>query len=87
VAEETLDRVSITTNKQITPDDPNPPLRPSGIRMGSPAATTRGMDENDMRRLAGWIHEALAKREDDEAIAKLREQVESFCRRFPVPGL
>ncbi len=87
VAEETLDRVSITTNKQITPDDPNPPLRPSGIRMGSPAATTRGMDEDDMRRLAGWIHQALSEREDEAAVARLRDEVEAFCRRFPVPGL
>ena len=87
LAEETLDRVSITTNKQITPDDPNPPLRPSGIRMGSPAATTRGMEEADMRRLAGWIHEALTSREDDAAIERIRGEVEKFCRGFPVPGI
>ena len=55
--------------------------------MGTPAATTRGMGEDDMRRLAGWIHEALAKREDEAALAALRERVEEFCRRFPVPGL
>ena len=51
VAEEALDAVNITTNKQIIPDDPNPPLRPSGIRLGTPAATTRGMKEHEMRRL------------------------------------
>ncbi len=87
VAEETLDRVSVTTNKQIVPDDPNPPLRPSGIRMGTPAATTRGMDEADMDRLAGWIHETLTRREDDAEVARIREEVESFCRGFPVPGI
>jgi glycine hydroxymethyltransferase len=87
VAEETLDRVAITTNKQIVPDDPNPPLRPSGIRLGTPAATTRGMDEADMARLGGWICRALAAREDDAALAALADEVRAFCTRFPVPGL
>jgi glycine hydroxymethyltransferase len=87
VAEETLDRISITTNKQITPDDPNPPLRPSGIRIGTPAATSRGMDEGDMVKLGGWIARALAEREDEDALTGLREEVEAFCRGFPVPGI
>ena len=60
VAEETLDRVSITVNKQLIPDDPRPPLRPSGIRLGSPAATARGMEEAEMKLLAEWIVDALA---------------------------
>jgi glycine hydroxymethyltransferase len=87
VAEQTLDRVSITTNKQIIPDDPNPPLRPSGIRLGTPAATTRGMVESDMQRLAGWIVDALEHREDEPRLAALRVEVEEFCSRFPVPGV
>jgi glycine hydroxymethyltransferase len=87
VAEQTLDRVSITTNKQIIPDDPNPPLRPSGIRLGTPAATTRGMVERDMQRLAGWIVDALEHREDEPRLAALRVEVEEFCSRFPVPGV
>jgi glycine hydroxymethyltransferase len=87
VAERTLDRVSITTNKQIIPDDPNPPLRPSGIRMGTPAATTRGMVEADMGRLGGWIVNALRQRSDERRLEALRRDVESFCERFPVPGL
>jgi glycine hydroxymethyltransferase len=87
VAEETLDRIAITTNKQITPDDPNPPLRPSGIRIGTPAATSRGMDEGDMVKLGGWIARALTEREDEDALTGLREEVEAFCRGFPVPGI
>jgi glycine hydroxymethyltransferase len=86
-AEETLDLVAITTNKQIIPDDPNPPLRPSGVRLGTPAATTRGMDERDMANLGRWIAEALRKRDDAPALARLRAEVEVFCLRFPVPGL
>ena len=87
VAEESLDEISITTNKQIIPDDPNPPLRPSGIRIGTPAATARGMKETEMARLAGWIVAGLKQREDAAAVAKLRAEVEQFCRGFPVPGL
>jgi len=87
VAEETLDRIAITTNKQIIPDDPNPPLRPSGIRIGTPAATSRGMNEEDMVKLGGWITRALAEREDEGAISALRREVEAFCRGFPVPGI
>ena len=86
-AERTLDKVSITTNKQIIPDDPNPPLRPSGIRIGTPAATTRGMDASDMAKIAGWIMEALRAADDDARLAALREEVEAFCLRFPVPGI
>jgi glycine hydroxymethyltransferase len=87
VAEETLDRIAITTNKQVIPDDPNPPLRPSGIRIGTPAATSRRMKEEDMVKLGGWIARALAEREDEGALAALCEEVEAFCRGFPVPGI
>ncbi len=86
-AERVLDKVSITTNKQIIPDDPKPPLRPSGIRIGSPAATTRGMNEQHMARIAGWLVEALRQHEDAARIEALRGEVEEFCRGFPVPGI
>jgi glycine hydroxymethyltransferase len=86
-AEEALDQVSITTNKQIIPDDPNPPLRPSGIRIGTPAATTRGMLEDDMHRLGAWIVETLAHRDDPASLSRLCREVEEFCSRFPVPGI
>ncbi len=87
VAEETLDAVSITTNKQIIPDDPNPPLRPSGVRLGTPAATTRGMKENEVRRLAGWMVKALKNHDDQATIDSVRKEVEEMCRQFPVPGI
>ena len=87
VAEETLDAVSITTNKQVIPDDPNPPLRPSGIRLGTPAATTRGMGEEDMKKLGLWITEALRKHEDERALETMKAEVEALCGRFPVPGI
>ena len=87
VAEELLDEVGITTNKQIVPDDPNPPLRPSGIRIGTPAATTRGMREAEMEKLAGWIAEVLSKPDDGERRKAIRREVEIMCTGFPVPGI
>jgi glycine hydroxymethyltransferase len=83
-AEARLDAISITANKQVIPDDPRPPLRPSGLRIGTPAATTRGMLEADMETLAAWIATALRSSAEPRA---LRDEVESFCSRFPVPGL
>ncbi len=87
IAEETLDKVSITVNKQLIPDDPRPPLRPSGIRLGSPAATTRGMEEPEMKLLAEWTIDALRRHGDDERLDAMRQDIERFCLRFPVPGV
>jgi glycine hydroxymethyltransferase len=87
VAEETLDAVSITTNKQIIPDDPNPPLRPSGVRLGTPAATTRGMREPEMRQLGSLIMKAVVNHEEQYALQQIRQEVEEMCRRYPVPGI
>jgi len=86
-AEEVLDGVSITTNKQIIPDDPNPPLRPSGVRLGSPAATTRGMGQAEMAEIGSWIVDALEGRADAARLQGIRAEVEAMCQRFPVPGL
>ena len=87
VAEEALDAVSITCNKQVIPDDPNPPLRPSGIRLGTPAATTRGMTATQMRLLGGWITDALRNHDDAATLARIKGEVEETCLRFPVPGI
>jgi glycine hydroxymethyltransferase len=86
-AEILLDRVGITTNKQIIPDDPNPPLRPSGIRLGTPAATTRGMKEMDMERIGGWIIDTLKNSEDETRLEQIGEEVRAFCLQYPVPGI
>jgi glycine hydroxymethyltransferase len=86
-AERILDAVGLTTNKQVVPDDPNPPMRPSGIRLGSPAATTRGMGEPEMRRLAEWIHLVLSQPRGACEVRQIAAEVEAFCARFPVPAL
>ena len=86
-AEETLDRIGITTNKQVIPDDTRPPLRPSGIRLGTPACTTRGMDESDMTSLAEWMVAALKAPSDNVALDRIRRDLKELCARYPVPGL
>jgi glycine hydroxymethyltransferase len=87
VAQEALDRIGVTTNKQVIPDDPLPPVRPSGLRLGTPACTTRGMGEDDMRKIAGWMVAALRAPEDEASLAKIKAETEALCHRYPVPGI
>jgi len=86
-AERALDRIGITTNKQILPDDSRPPLRPSGIRIGTPACTTRGMGTDSMEFLARTIVDAIIHRQDDAAVRGLQASVQELCAHFPVPGI
>ena len=86
-AEEALDTVGLTTNKQIIPDDPRPPLRPSGVRLGTPACTTRGMSEADMTQIAQWIVRTLRRSSDKATTEQTRQAVREMCRRYPVPGI
>jgi glycine hydroxymethyltransferase len=86
-AENVLDAMAITTNKQVIPDDPRPPLRPSGIRLGTPAATTRGMGEPEMCRIGEFIAAALQANGDEAVVARLRSECVEMCRAFPVPGV
>jgi glycine hydroxymethyltransferase len=87
VAETALDHAGLTVNKQVVPDDPRPPLRPSGIRLGTPAMTTRGMREAEMQQVAKWMTRALRASQDATALAAIKAEVTALCRRFPVPGL
>jgi glycine hydroxymethyltransferase len=87
VAETALDAAGLTVNKQVIPDDPRPPLRPSGIRLGTPAVTTRGMRESEMQQVARWMVRALRAHQDANALAAIKSEVTALCRTFPVPGL
>ena len=75
VAEEALDKIGLTLNKNSVPDDPNPPFRPSGIRLGTPAMTTRGLKEEHMELIAEWMKRAIDGREDEKISQNLREEV------------
>jgi glycine hydroxymethyltransferase len=83
-AEQSLDRAAITVNKNAIPFDINPPLNPSGIRLGSPAVTTRGFTETEMREVGGLISEVLTHVTDDRIIASVRQKVAALAARFPL---
>jgi glycine hydroxymethyltransferase len=83
-AEKALGEAGITVNKNAIPFDTNPPMKPSGIRIGSPAMTTRGMKEAEMRQISHWIAEALDHRTDAAVLAKIRKQVLGMAEAFPL---
>ena len=86
-AEELFDRIGITLNKNVIADDPRKPLDPSGVRLGTPAVTSRGMKEAEMKQLVAFMLDAVAKRNDHEALDRLHEEVKAFCKKYPVPGI
>jgi glycine hydroxymethyltransferase len=86
VAEKALDAAGITVNRNGIPFDSRPPLDPSGVRVGTPALTTRGMREPEMRRIAGWIGEVLAAPEDAMVLQRVRGAVGELCQHFPAPA-
>ncbi len=83
-AELALGKAGITVNKNAIPYDTNPPLKPSGIRIGTPALTTRGMGEAEMRTIGGWIAKALEQRNDDAALERIRGEVAELANQFPL---
>jgi glycine hydroxymethyltransferase len=85
-AEHTLGEAGITVNKNAIPYDTNPPMKPSGIRIGTPALTTRGMKEPEMRVIAGWIAQALAHRTDAAKLRQIRDEVLEMAEKFPLYG-
>jgi glycine hydroxymethyltransferase len=86
-AETLLDAIGITVNKNAIPFDKNPPNIASGIRVGTPATTTRGFGEDEMREIGGLIVKAIQGRDDNVAKQAIRDSVRDMCARFPVPGL
>jgi glycine hydroxymethyltransferase len=88
-AAKALDRAGIELNYNTVPFDPRKPFDPSGVRIGTPAATSRGMGIADMARVAGWIDQVIEaeKAGDEAAIEKVAAEVHDFARGFPMPGL
>jgi len=85
-AEAALGKAGITVNKNAIPFDSNPPMKPSGVRIGTPALTTRGMKEPEMRTIAKWITAALEHRADDEKLGKIHGEVRELAEKFPLYG-
>ena len=86
IAEKALDDIGLTANKNAIPDDTEPPFRPSGLRLGTPAMTTRGLKESDMEKVAEWMLQAINNREDIEKLSNLHDEVIEFARQFPLPS-
>ncbi|MEX0881546.1 MAG: serine hydroxymethyltransferase [Candidatus Saccharimonadales bacterium] len=84
--EDVLDAIGLTLNKNVIPDDPLPPYRPSGIRLGTPAITTRGLKEGDMAKVAEWMHQAVKNRKNSKKLNSLHNEVKEFCLQFPLPS-
>lgn len=86
IAEEALDKIGLTLNKNSVPDDTLPPFRPSGIRLGTPALTTRGLTEKHMQQIAEWMKQAIDARDDEPTLTKIRQEVKQFALQFPLPS-
>jgi glycine hydroxymethyltransferase len=86
-AEAALEAVHITVNKNAIPFDPQPPVRTSGLRLGTPAVTTRGFGPDEMRLIAELIHDAIAERADPEAVTRTRQRAMKLAMSFPLPGV
>ncbi|MEK7664811.1 MAG: serine hydroxymethyltransferase [Patescibacteria group bacterium] len=85
-AEKALDEIGITINKNMIPDDPRKPMDPSGVRIGVPAITTRGMKEKEIKIIANWINSAIENHNDKKTLIKLRKDVIRLCKKFPLPS-
>jgi glycine hydroxymethyltransferase len=81
-----LDKVGLSANCNSIPDDPLPPFKPSGLRLGTPAMTTRGFEEEHMSQVAGWLEQSIKNRNDDKILNKLSNEVKEFCLQFPLPS-
>ena len=86
VVEEALDKIGLTLNKNAVADDTLPPFRPSGVRLGTPAITTRGLSEEHMAQLAEWIKQAIDNRDDDNKLAIIHQEVIGLACQFPLPS-
>lgn len=86
IVEEALDKIGLTLNKNSIANDTLPPFRPSGIRLGTPAITTRGLKEEHMAQIALWMRQAVDGREDEAKLAELCQEVKTFALQFPLPS-
>lgn len=86
-AEIVLDKVGISVSRSTIPNDPNPPLNPSGVRFGTPAITTRGMEEEEIKKIIVWINSAIEHRDEIEVLEVIKKEVKKMCLNFPIPSI
>jgi glycine hydroxymethyltransferase len=86
VAEEALDKIGLTLNKNAIADDPLPPYKPSGIRLGTPAITTRGLLEPEMKQIAKWMKRAIDNYQDEKLLAEMKQEVRELALKYPLPN-
>ncbi len=83
-AEKALEKVGISVSRSTIPNDPNPPMNPSGIRIGTPAITTRGLNEDDCKNVARIIDQAIINREDETTLSELQGEIKKLCEKYPL---
>ncbi|MDO8592642.1 MAG: serine hydroxymethyltransferase [bacterium] len=82
-----LDKCGISVSRSTIPNDPNPPLNPSGVRFGTPAITTRGMKQEEIKKIVTWINAAIEQREEPEMLENIKKEVREMCLSFPIPSI
>ena len=82
-----MEKAGLVANYNTIPFDPRKPFDPSGVRIGTPSVTSRGMRESEMARIAEWMDRAVTHHDDDAVLAKIAGEVSELCRDFPAPGL
>ena len=85
-AQELLDKIGLTANCNAIPNDTLPPFRPSGLRLGTPAITTRGLKEQDMATIAKWMQQAIKNKNDQKVLQQLKNEIKEFATKFTLPS-
>jgi len=85
--EEILDKVGISVSRSTIPNDPNPPMKPSGVRLGTPAITSRGMKEEEIRKVAEWVDQAIKNKNNESELNRIKEEVRQLCLSYPIPSI
>ncbi len=86
-AEIILERCGISVSRSTIPNDPNPPMNPSGVRFGTPAITTRGMKQDEVKKIVGWINSAIEQKDEAEMLESIKKEVKEMCLEFPIPSI
>ena len=86
-AEIVLERSGISVSRSTIPNDPNPPMNPSGVRFGTPAITTRGMKQEEIKKIVSWINAAIEQKDEMEMLDSIKEEVKDMCLEFPIPSI